>query len=163
VGVLRVGCRSGGGGCLVVEVVLEGAGVRRVARGEFGWGLSERDREDVRWYLEDFLQYPVDPAPEVARRVEARLGVLGRELFAGVFEGSRDGVRLWDAVGVLPGVRVEVEAEPGEAAGVPWELLRDPASDGVVALRAGRSCGRCRGRPGRWWCRRRRIGCGCCW
>ena len=136
-GVLRVGCRSGGGGRLVVEVVLEGAGARRVARGDFGWGLSERDREDVRWYLEDFLQYPVDPAPGVARRVEARLGVLGRELFAGVFEGSRDAVRLWDAVGSLPDVRVEVEAEPGEAAGVPWELLRDPASDGVVALRAG--------------------------
>jgi hypothetical protein len=103
-------------------------------------GLSGQDREDVRWYLEDYLQYPVAPAPQVAARVEGRLAELGAGLFTGIFEADRDAIRLWDAVagvpGVLPRIRVEVDAGV-EGGAVPWELLRDPATDGVLALRAG--------------------------
>ena len=110
VGVLRVSCRPGGAG-FVVELSLVGAGARRAAVAEVGFGLSAQDREDVRWYLEDYLQYPVAPAPQVAGRVQARLAELGSDLFRQVFEANRDTIRLWDAVaGSLPTTRVEVDA-----------------------------------------------------
>jgi hypothetical protein len=136
VGVLRVSCRPGGAG-FVVGVELEGAGPRRSAVAEVGFGLSAQDREDVRWYLEDYLQYPVAPAPQIAARVQARLAELGSELFRQVFEANRDTIGLWGAVADrLPDTRVEVDAGIEGGSAVPWELLRDPVTDGVLALRA---------------------------
>jgi tetratricopeptide (TPR) repeat protein len=125
------------GAGFVVDLAVEGVGARRSASARLEVGLSGQDREDLRWYLEDYLQYPVAPAPGIAARVEARVAELGAQLFAQVFEGGRDAVRLWDGLaGSLPQVRVEVDAGV-EGAAVPWELLRDPATDGVLALRAG--------------------------
>ncbi len=95
-GVLRVSCRPAGAG-FVAGVELERARLRRVAEARAGFGLSAQDREDVRWYLEDYLQYPA-PAPQVAGRVQARLAELGADLFRQVFEANRDTIRLWDAV-----------------------------------------------------------------
>ena len=92
-GVLRVSCRPGGAG-FVVGLELEGAGPRRSAVAEVGFGLSAQDREDVRWYLEDYLQYPVAPAPQVAGRVQARLAELGADLFRQVFEANRDTIAV---------------------------------------------------------------------
>ena len=134
---LRVSCRPEGTG-FAVSLALEGAGAPRAARARLGLTLSAQDREDVRWYLEDYLQYPVAPAPEVAARVEARLAELGADLFRQVFEANRDTTGLWDAVaGSLPVTRVEVDAGVEGGSAVPWELLRDPVTDGVLALRAG--------------------------
>jgi hypothetical protein len=122
----------------VVEVLLEDAGPRRAASVRFGFELSAQDREDLRWYLEDYLQYPVDPAPEIAREVEARLAVLGGELFGRVFRASPEAMELWFAVkGSLSDARVEVATGVEGAAEIRWELLRDPATDGVLAVRAG--------------------------
>jgi len=135
--VLRVSCRPEGAR-FVVGLVLEVPGwARRVAQARFGLTLSAQDREDVRWYLEDYLQYPVTPAPQVAVRVEARLAELGVELFRQVFEANRDTIGLWDAVaGSLPDTRVEIDAGVEGGSAMPWELLRDPVTDGVLALRA---------------------------
>ena len=136
-GVLRVSCRPDGTG-FAVGLSLEGAGARRAAEARFGLALSAQDQEDARWYLEDYLQYPVAPARQIAARVEARLAELGGDLFRQVFEANRDTIRLWDAVaGSLPAIRVEVDAGIEGGSAVPWELLRDPVTDGVLALRAG--------------------------
>ncbi len=133
---LRLAVRAEGAEHLV-DLALEGAGARRTARARVGFGLSDRDREDVRWYLEDYLQYPIDPAPQIARDVEMRLAALGEDLFRHVFE-SRDASRIWDVVVAdLAGARVEVATGADAAAGIPWELLRDPATGGVISVRAG--------------------------
>lgn len=122
----------------VVELALEGAGTRQTAVSRFGFGLTAQDQEQVRWYLEDYLQYPVDPAPQIARRVEDRLAALGCELFRRVFEANRDATGLWDAVaGSLPEIRVEIVTDLEGATAIPWELLRDPATEQVLALCAG--------------------------
>ena len=121
-----------------VELQLAGPGPLQSASVRFGFELSARDREDLRWYLEDYLQYPVDPAPEIARAVEARLAALGTELFQQVFRESPDALELWFALkGSLSDARVEVATGVDGAAGIPWELLRDPATDGPLALRSG--------------------------
>jgi tetratricopeptide (TPR) repeat protein len=121
----------------VVELTLDGAGARRTAEARVTFEMSAQERENLRWYLEDYLQYPVDPVPEIARDIESRLAERGAELFRQVFEANRDTMRVWDAAGPLAECRVEVATGVEEAAKIPWELLRDPATDGVVAIRAG--------------------------
>jgi tetratricopeptide (TPR) repeat protein len=122
----------------VIELALDGMGPRQTATARFDFDLTKQDREDVRWYLEDYLQYPLDPAPQIARRVESRLAALGCDLFTRVFEASPDAKSLWDAAaGSLSDARLEVAAGVAGSATVPWELLRDPTTDLVLALSAG--------------------------
>ena len=136
-GVLRVSCHPVGVE-FAARLLLEDAGRRREAEARFGLTLSPQDREDVRWYLEDYLQYPVAPGPQVAARVEGRLADLGTGLFRQIFEANRDTIGVWDAIaGSLADTRVEVDAGIEGGSAVPWELLRDPVTDGVLALRSG--------------------------
>jgi hypothetical protein len=51
-----------------VEVSLEMPGqARQTVTCTLKFELSEQDREDLRWYREDYLQYPLDPAPRMPR------------------------------------------------------------------------------------------------
>lgn len=60
---------------------------------QFQFALSEQDREDLRWYLEDYLEYPIERAPAIAARVEQRQAEVGINLFKCTFsDGARD---LW--------------------------------------------------------------------
>ena len=117
-----------------VEIALEGDGPRQLAVSRFRFRLSARDREEVRWYLEDYLQYPQEPAPQIAERIESRITEIGYQLFRSVFqtEEARD---LWATLRQhLDDTRVEVVAEVQEASSVPWELMRDPTTDVSLAL-----------------------------
>jgi tetratricopeptide (TPR) repeat protein len=128
--------RDGGGH--QIEVILQGMGPRQLASARFDFEVAEQDREDVRWYLEDYLQYPIDPAPAIASRIEKRLVALGIDLFEKVFEANRDTIRLWNTASpTLPDMRVEVATSVEDATAIPWELLRDPSTDTVLALSAG--------------------------
>ena len=120
-----------------VEIALEGDGPRQTAQVSFDYQLSEQDRENIRWYLEDYLQYPHDPAPQIAARVERRMFTIGIELFQAVFQVS-DGVRdLWATLRHnLNNTRIEILTAVDQAAAIPWELIRDPRTDTPLALRA---------------------------
>ncbi|HEV3294708.1 MAG TPA: CHAT domain-containing protein, partial [Streptosporangiaceae bacterium] len=110
----------------------------REAEAVFADPSGEKDGEQVRWYLEDYAEFPAEPAPRLAREAEARLRELGMALFQRVFEANRDTMRVWNtAAGSLPQARVEVDADPGAGSGLAWELLRDPGQDAAVALGAG--------------------------
>lgn len=120
-----------------VEISLEGDGLRRVAEAVFPFSLSPQDEEDLRWYLEDYLQYPQDPAPAIARRIEGRLAEVGTELFRVVFQGSDDARDLWARMrDHLSETRIEIVTGVAEAVTLPWELLRDPKTDTHLALSA---------------------------
>jgi hypothetical protein len=131
---LRLSQSAGSGGRHRVVLRLDDPRVPD-AEVEFGFGVSAADAEQVRWYLEDFLEYPLDPAPAVAARVEGRLAELGTSLFAAVFDSDPDARDVWGAVrGRLAEVRVEVAGSVEAAAVLPWELLRDPRSGRPLAL-----------------------------
>lgn len=53
------------------------------------------ESEKVRWYLEDYAEFPSEPAPAVARDAEALLAMVGRQLFEQVF-AERGATRVWD-------------------------------------------------------------------
>ena len=68
-----------------VEVALEGDGLpRQTATARFDFRLTAQEQEDQRWYLEDYLEHPFDPAPKIAARIEERLAEIGTELFRAV-------------------------------------------------------------------------------
>jgi tetratricopeptide (TPR) repeat protein len=118
-----------------VEISLEGDGARRIAESTFSFRLSPQDEEGMRWYLEDFLQYPQAPAPMIARRIEGRLAEMGTELFQAVFQANEDARDVWSRVRErLPQTRIEIITGVAEAATIPWELLREPKRDAALAL-----------------------------
>ncbi|MGC1374962.1 MAG: CHAT domain-containing protein [Anaerolineales bacterium] len=104
---------------------------------EFDFEMTNQDCAYIRWYLESFLQYPMEPAPQMARRIEERMREIGVELFEKIFCG-RDAMRLWGRLQVigLGNLRVEIVSGVWDAAAIPWELLRDPETDTPLALEA---------------------------
>ncbi len=120
-----------------VELTLEGDGlVRQAATASFTFEMTAQDHEDLRWYLEDYLQYPHDPAPTIAARVEERMREIGTELFDKVFQAERQARDLWaKCYERLSDIRVEVNTGVQEATAIPWELIRDPHTDTALTLR----------------------------
>jgi len=120
-----------------VQLMWQDGAARRVAVSSLGDLPDERDGERIRWYLEDYAEFPADPAPAIALEAEAQLAQAGADLFRRVFSDP-DAVGIWErARDRLGQVRVEVDADPGVGRGLAWELLRDPARDQAVALGAG--------------------------
>jgi tetratricopeptide (TPR) repeat protein len=121
-----------------LEIAFEEEGSpRRTAVSHFAFAMSDQDREDLRWYLEDYLQYPLDPAPKIAARIEARIAEIGCDLFSRIFQSNGDASELWANVRPkLNDTRVEIATAVREAATIPWELIRDPKTDTPLALRA---------------------------
>jgi tetratricopeptide (TPR) repeat protein len=93
--------------------------------------LAEEDHKDLRWYLEDYLDLPVDGGAVRARRVEQALPRWGQGLFEAAFgpEGAR----------ALPDV-VTIATGDVEALRLPWELLANAkgplCQQGVTIRRA---------------------------
>jgi tetratricopeptide (TPR) repeat protein len=122
----------------LVEVALEGDGLaRRTASVRFSFHLGPQDHEDLRWYLEDYLQHSADPAPSIAARVEQRMADIGDELFRAVFHADDDAREIWSAArDRLAETRVEIVGEVRQDGAIPWELIRDPRTGALLAIGA---------------------------
>ncbi len=121
-----------------VEIAFEGDGLpRQTATAHFDFKLTAQDHEDLRWYLEDFLQYPHDPAPKIAERIERRITEIGVQLFKALFQSGEDARDIWAKLrDRLNDTHVEIVTDVQEATTIPWELIRDPKTDTPLALRA---------------------------
>jgi hypothetical protein len=130
---------AGPGGQRRVELTWTDGQSRRVAVADVpDQDSGDQDAELIRWYLEEYAEYPADPAPAVARDAEDKLARAGAGLFRRVFAHDLDAAGIWTlARDRLAQVRVEVDTDPGAGAGLAWELLRDPDADAPVALGAG--------------------------
>ncbi len=110
---------------------------RQTAMATFELQIPEQDRENLRWYLEDFLQDPHAPTPTIAARVENRMVEIGADLFRKVFHFDEDTRDLWSRIrDNLRDTHVEVVTSVEGATAIPWELIRDPKTDTPLALRA---------------------------
>jgi tetratricopeptide (TPR) repeat protein len=97
--------------------------------------LTPGNAERIRWYLEDYLQFDEDPAPQIAKSVEELMARCGEELFRKIFEGR--GFRLWSNLEPhLSATRVEIATGIAEATSIPWELIRNPDTRTYLALSA---------------------------
>ncbi len=128
---------AGNAGEYIVRLRLEGDGAPIEARAAGAFIFDDHDQADLRWYLEDYLQFPFDPAPQVAKRIEGRMRAIGEELFRALFQANDETRDLWAVLRPkLAQTRVEIVADVAQAAAIPWELLRDPTTDEPLALRA---------------------------
>jgi hypothetical protein len=132
---LRVTQTSLASGRHRVQIDLESSGLPHSATSEYAFTLGEQDREDLRWYLEDCFQCPIEPAPAIAAWVEQRMSALGGELFQQLFASSQVVLRPWARLGSeLARTRVEVTSEVDADAVLPWEpLTRPPGSRAAQA------------------------------
>ncbi len=121
-----------------VDVELTGDGLtRQTGDARFEFDFDAHQREDLRWYFEDYLQYPQEPAPSIAARIERDMQTIGTRLFESVFSANNDTRRLWNNVlDQLSDTRFEIAVPVSEAAELPWELLFDPDTNEYIALQA---------------------------
>lgn len=109
---------------------------KRTAAATIEFALSDQEQEDLRWYLEDYLQKASVTAPVVVQQVTDMIRQRGEELYQKVFTANDDTTKLWYAIcDQLPDLRIEITTGIAEAASIPWELMRDPELDSAIALR----------------------------
>src|SRR5438094_9643058 len=85
---LRVIENSEGEDSYRIHLEIDINGRRRTEERKFSFKLEGHDQEDFRWYLEDYPQYPLDPAPTIAKRIETRMEEIGADLFRKALEHS---------------------------------------------------------------------------
>lgn len=101
---------------------------------DFAWPLAPDILEDLRWYLEDYLQAPFGVYGERGPRVEAALASWGRTIFSAVFSnGPARDIYLRMRTGAAPVEMLFRSASP-ELLSLPWELIADPARPTPLAL-----------------------------
>ncbi len=111
----------------------EGEIPEEVSREALAWPLDGDALEDLRWYLEDYLQAPFGVWEDRGAAIGDRLAGWGEDVFASVFGGgpARDAYqRARDR-----GLEIVLRSASPPMLGLPWELMRD--GTGPVALRAG--------------------------
>lgn len=95
-----------------IELEFDDGDSRQTPEARFDFKMTDSDRADLRWYLEDYLQYPLDPAPKIAERIEGRIRELGIELFKKIFQANDDTRDLWATLrDRLADTRVEVATD----------------------------------------------------
>ncbi|BAY91818.1 MULTISPECIES: tetratricopeptide repeat protein [unclassified Tolypothrix] len=93
--------------------------------------LTAEDLEDIRWYFEVYAKsYTADVDDERAKRIEDNFQQWGAGLFEAVFQ-NRAAQRIFNDFQDAdePGRLLTISASHPAILSLPWELLRDPASD----------------------------------
>lgn len=120
-----------------IRLTLKRAGQTEMeAEAKIQFFLSEQEQEDLRWYLEDYLQHSEVAEAVHVQQVEALMKARGEELYTKVLAANGDTQALWFSIrNGLADLRVEITTGVAEAASIPWELIRDPKMDSPISLR----------------------------
>jgi len=106
------------------------------AEANIQFALTEQEHEDLRWYLEDYLQRAEAVEAIAVEQIEALMKTRGEELYNKVLAYNGDTQTLWFSIrNDLANLRVEITTGVAEAASIPWELMRDPKMDSPISLR----------------------------
>jgi len=98
--------------------------------------LTPQEQEDLRWYMEDYVQHPEAVEEEHIKQIEAMMRQRGEELYGKVLAANRNTQAIGFAIREkLVDLRIEINTGISEAAAIPWELMRDPESDSALAVR----------------------------
>jgi len=106
------------------------------AEAAIDFALTAQEQEDLRWYMEDYLEH-ADTIPAVQiEQIETMMQQRGIELYNKVLAANQNTQAIWFAIrNLLADLRIEIQAGIAEAAAIPWELLRDPQSKSALAVR----------------------------
>ena len=96
--------------------------------------FTAREKENIRWYLEEYADWPYELFLERGKKVEASLAELGKRLYAAICAsaGAMSVVQPWR---LQPGVQrqISIVSDVPRALSLPWELLHD--EQGFLVLR----------------------------
>src|ERR1700678_2526325 len=102
----------------------------REGHAEIEFALTPHEQEELRWYMEDYLQRAESVEEVQIEQIEAWMKQRGEELYNKVLDANQNTRAIWFAVREhLADLRIEIAAGIAEAASIPWELMRDPQSD----------------------------------
>src|SRR5437764_3733532 len=96
--------------------------------------LTQQERANLRWYLEEHSDWPYEQFLERAKQIEALLPEIGKRLYDNVF-GSLKADRLLQAWRLEKGGQrqISIISDISRVLSLPWELLHD--EQGFLALR----------------------------
>src|SRR5689334_16405147 len=91
-------------------------------------GRPESDlTAELRWYLEQFLEYPFSPETERAERVQLALRRWGEQAFNALFGDRRGGDLFRDATAEgYESLHLLIASDDAQVLSWPWEALHDP-------------------------------------
>lgn len=94
--------------------------------------MGAAELEDLRWYLEDYLQTPFGVYSDRGSRIAGQLAGWGRALFDSVL-GAEGGGDQGDLHG-RGAAEIVLRSEVPERLGLPWELMRAPGASAPLVL-----------------------------
>jgi tetratricopeptide (TPR) repeat protein len=120
-----------------VELTLKRPGQAELeAEAHIEFALTPDEREELRWYMEDYLTRPESVEEVQVEQIEQWMKRRGEELYTKVLAANMGTQAIWFAVREqLADLRMEITSGIAEAASIPWELMRDPQLDSAIALR----------------------------
>jgi hypothetical protein len=89
--------------------------------------LTENDYEDLRWYLEDYMDLPDGGSVIRAQRIERELDQWGRRLYDALFTAKENRALLSRLLAGLEPRRLTIATRDPVLLRLPWELLIDDA------------------------------------
>ena len=110
----------------------EGRAMVRLSGEEFGpfavrEGMTSKQRDDVRWYVEQFMDYPEGGNEKRAKQIEQQLEQYGLQLWDGLQQQAPQLHQWLGSVQQTGGGRLELRAQTPQdevAFRSPWELMR---------------------------------------
>src|SRR5436309_6382879 len=85
--------------------------------------LTQPERDELRWYLEEYWKWPFEGFAQRGKQVEALLPEVGKRLYRAVF-GSIEANTVLQTWRLQPGVQrqISILSELPRALSLPWEL-----------------------------------------
>jgi hypothetical protein len=97
----------------------------------FEFAVAERERDLIRWYYEEYPQWPDVVAAGAA---EDALKDVGERLFRAVFDAPETAPLAERFLADPSQGRLVIDASSAEGAAIPWEFLRSPKRRGLANL-----------------------------
>ncbi|MDJ0705471.1 MAG: hypothetical protein QNJ46_19510 [Leptolyngbyaceae cyanobacterium MO_188.B28] len=88
--------------------------------------------EEVRWYLEEYLNFPYGLEPDRARQVEQSFQIWGEQLFELIFRSSEEARTFFQEAtrAGLDHCELAVSSDDPAVLNLPWELIYSPPPQG---------------------------------
>src|SRR5260370_1092881 len=97
--------------------------------------LTSRERENVRWYLEEYVEWPYEQFLERGKKIEAFLAEFGKRLYQAICAspGAMGVVQAWRLQPAVQQRQISIVSDIPTALTLPSELLHD--EQGFLVLR----------------------------
>jgi tetratricopeptide (TPR) repeat protein len=91
--------------------------------------LTATEREELRWYLEEYPEWPYEQFLERGKKIEASLSEIGKRLYSDIC-GSVGAIHVVQSWSLQPGGQrqISIISDLPKVLSLPWELLHDEQS-----------------------------------